>query len=508
VRRFKIIKDILDKIAGGLGSKRFYYCMLAFFVIESAWIAISALYPQAFDENFHYGLIKVYSHYWLPFFSNQPPHADAYGAVARDPSYLYHYLMSFPYRFIALFVHGQSGQVIWLRFINIAMFGGGLVLFKRLLRRVGVSRSLSNVSILLFVLIPIVPQLAAQINYDDMLFPLVAWVCLQAFDIIDDIKARKLSSKRILILLITCFFTTLVKYAFLPIFAAIVIFLAVLIYRGYKGKFGKLFMQLKTDFLKNSRLVKIGLPLLLVISLGMCLQRDGVNLVKYHSVEPDCSKVLTIKQCSAYSPWYYNYQNHTNVVSGKYVASDSVLTYTQKWFYWMWYRLFFAVNGQASNFANDPPLPLPSIAAAVLAVVSLLALIKARHTLFHKRPYLTLMLAVCLIYGLTLFVQGYTTYRYTAILENMNGRYLLPILLPLASVIGIAMSSVIGKSKAVKSFLVVIVLVLFLDGGGIFTFLFNSDSTWYWNNSTVQKVNSGAKTITKHVVVKKKDNSR
>ena len=170
----------------------------------------------------------------------------------------------------------------------------------------------------------------------------------------------------------------------------------------------------------------------------------------------------------------------------------------------MWYRLFFAVNGATSNFANDPPLPLPSTAAVVLAIVSLLALIKARHYLFRKRPYLTLMLTVCLIYGVTLYVQGYSTYRYTAILENMNGRYLVPILIPLASVIGIALSSVIGKSKAVKSLLVVVVLVFFLDGGGIFTFVFNSDNSWYWDNSTVQKVNSGAKKITKHVVVKRK----
>jgi len=504
VKRFKIIKDILDKIAVGLASKRFYYCILAFFVIESSWIAFSALYPQAFDENFHYGLIKVYSHYWLPFLSHQPPHADAYGAVARDPSYLYHYLMSFPYRFIALFVHGQGGQVIWLRFMNIALFGAGLILFRRLLRRAGVSRSLGNVTILLFVLIPIVPQMAAQINYDNMLFPLVAWACLQAFNVIDDIKARKLSSKRIMILLTTCFFTTLVKYAFLPIFAAIAIFLAVFLYKGYKGKFGNLFKQLKTDFLKNSKLVKIGLPILLLLSFGMFFQRDGVNLIKYHSIEPDCSKVLTIKQCSAYSPWYYNYKNHNKVLSGQYVASDSIIVYTQKWFYWMWYRLFFAVNGATSNFANDPPLPLPSTAAVVLAIVSLLALIKARHYLFRKRPYLTLMLTVCLIYGVTLYVQGYSTYRYTAILENMNGRYLVPILIPLASVIGIALSSVIGKSKAVKSLLVVVVLVFFLDGGGIFTFVFNSDNSWYWDNSTVQKVNSGAKKITKHVVVKRK----
>ena len=81
----------ITKLNQLLGSRRFFLFILCFFLFEAAWIALSAVYPEAFDENFHFGLIQTYSHYWLPFFSSQPPHANAYGAVARDPSYLYHY---------------------------------------------------------------------------------------------------------------------------------------------------------------------------------------------------------------------------------------------------------------------------------------------------------------------------------------------------------------------------------------------------------------------------------
>jgi hypothetical protein len=411
--------------------------------------------------------------------------------------------MSFPYRFLNLFVHGQTAQVISLRFLNIALFGSGLILFKKLLRRVTVSRSLTNVTLLVFVLIPIVPQLAAQINYDNMLFPLVAWACLLTFDLIDQLRAKKVSSKSVMTLFIVCFFATLVKYAFLPIFMAMILFLVVFAVKKYKGKFNKLFVGLKKDYLKSSRVVKIVLPLLLLILFGMFIQRDGVNLIKYHTIEPDCSNVLSVKQCSAYSPWDYNYKSHNAVVNGQYIVGDNLIVYTEKWFYWMWYRLFFSVNGASSDFRNYPPLPLPSITAAVLAVISLLALIRARHYLFHKNPYLTLLLTVCLVYGVALFLQGYSSYKYTSILENMNGRYLVPILLPLAAVIGLAISSIIGRSKATKALIAVVVLALFLDGGGIFNFMFNSDSSWYFNNSTVQSVNSGAHKVTKHVVVTK-----
>ena len=183
------------KIIAVLGSKRFFWVVLGFFIFESVWIALSGVYPGAFDENFHFGLIQIYSHYWLPFLSSQPAHANAYGAVARDPSYLYHYLMSFPYRFISLFVHGQTGQVVLLRLINVGIFSAGTVLFRRILIKVGLSSALSNVCLLLFVLIPIVPELAGQINYDNLLIPLVAWVCLLTFKATDEIKKRSPSVK-------------------------------------------------------------------------------------------------------------------------------------------------------------------------------------------------------------------------------------------------------------------------------------------------------------------------
>src|ERR1019366_5807076 len=139
------MRNFAIRVYKTLNSIHIFRIVLAFFAFESIWIAVSAAYPQAFDENFHLGLIQIYSHHWLPFLSGQPPHAYIYGVVARDPSYLYQYLMSFPYRFIALFTHRQIIQVILLRFINIGLFGIGLVLFRRILLRVGISRALANI---------------------------------------------------------------------------------------------------------------------------------------------------------------------------------------------------------------------------------------------------------------------------------------------------------------------------------------------------------------------------
>lgn len=498
------IRNITDSLLRFFESRRFYIFILLFFTFESVWIAFSAVYPQAFDENFHFGLIQTYSHYWLPFLQHQPPHANAYGAVARDPSYLYHYLMSFPYRFLALFLHSQTSMVIALRLINVGFFLGGLMLFRRVLMRVGLPKDITNVSLFLFVLIPIVPQLAAQINYDDLLFLMMAWICLQTFNLTDEIKRRKPRIKTILVLAITTILTTLVKYAFMPIALSIVIFLLAMAYRTYRHDLAALWLNLKQDFKKMSKLSLLGLSVGLLIAVGMFVERDGVNLIKYHAVTPDCAKVLSVKQCSAYSAWYVDYVRHQQVLIGSNSANESIVTYTGQWFYWMWYRLFFAVNGEASNFANTPPLPLPSIAAAVLAFAGAIGIIRWRSKLFKNNPYLVFLLLACVIYSLALFAKGYATYHYTATLENMNGRYLVPILLPIAAMAGLAFSFWARSSTVKKALVALLLVVLFLQGGGLLTFILNSDSTWYWPNHTVVKVNNDAQKLAKHVVVKKK----
>jgi hypothetical protein len=499
------MKSIIKRVYSFLDSSHFFSIILLFFLFEAVWIAVSAAYPQAFDENFHFGLIKVYSHYWLPFLSHQPANANAYGAVARDPSYLYHYLMSFPYRIIALVIHGQIGQVIALRFINIGLFATGLLLFRRVLVRVGMSRSLANCSILVFSLIPIAPQLAAQITYDNLLFPLVAWSILMTFTATDQLRARKPSARTLLSLLSLCILTSLVKYAFMPIFLGIVVFLSIVAYKAYHFRIKQLGSHIWKSWLAQSKRAKILLVIVTLISIGLFIQRDGVNLIEYHKIQPNCQTVLSVKACSAYSPWFYNYNNHNTVLKG-HISFTNPVSYTLEWFYWMWYRLFFAVNGPTSGFKNYPPLPLPSAAAILLAASGAFATVRWRRRIFKGNIYMVLLFVVSALYVLALMAQGYSTYRYTDVLENMNGRYLLPILLFVAAIIGKALSIELRNSSSRKVIFVVAIVVLFLQGGGIFTFIARSDNTWDVNNTAVVKVNNAARHITNPVLVNGKEN--
>lgn len=497
------MKNTLDKFSKFTGSNKFFILTLIFFIFQSAWIALSAAYPMAFDENFHFGLIKVYSHYWWPWLSHQPPNSNAYGAVTRDPSYLYHYLMSFPYRLISQIFHEQLGQIISLRFINIILFTIGLYLIRKILRRSGLSKSLTNISIFLFTFIPIVPQLAAQINYDNMLIPLVALNLLLAFKITDQIRNKNPSIVSIIELVSLSFMTSIEKYAYEPIFLGLAIYLFYVSYKTYNKPYKQFFIVLLDNWREQKFYLKMVLLSILIISVSFFAQRDVINLIQYHAIAPSCSKVLNVKECKSYSPWYYNYKNHKKVISG-HVKFNNPLQYTLDWLYWMWYRLFFAVNGPASSFKNYPPLPLPSAAALLIALFGIISTIKWRKMIFKENYYMLGLFIVSAVYLITLFGQGYYTYSYTAVLENMNGRYLLPVLLFVIAIFGRALSLQLRKSVTKKSALALIAIILFMQGGGFLTFIVRSNSSWYISNPTVIKINKTAKHITRHVVVKGK----
>ena len=178
--------------------------------------------------------------------------------------------------------------------------------------------------------------------------------------------------------------------------------------------------------------------------------------------------------------------------------------YLGQWSYWMWYRLFFAINGPQQEFKNYPPLPLPSAIGAILGLWGIFILIKYTKRILKNNEYAKLLFLISLFYIVALIIQGYATYKYTAVLENMNGRYLIPMLILLLAII-LKGSYYLFRSKPfLKTILALVVLVLFLQGGGALTYIIRSDNTWYIHSKKVTKITKIAKKITKKVVIKGK----
>lgn len=465
-----------------VGTRKFFWGIIALLVLQAAWITSSGRYPMAFDEDFHFNIIRYYAHHLSPFWNSQPIGSETFGAITRDPSYLYHYVLSFPYRLVNLFTHSQTVQVLWLRALNIGLFAGGLIIYRRLLLKTGASRALVQGCLLLFVLIPVVPLLAAQINYDNLFIPLVGLSMLLAVQFDAGLAKRRLNVRLLVELLIVCLLTSLVKYAFLPVFLAIIVFLVV--------RYAQIFRH--GDALKKPR--KIGkvsgllLVVLLALAGGLFVERYGVNTVRYHTPVPDCAQVLSVRQCSAYAPWIRDYTLETSKVN--HVSPDPV-AYMRHWLYGMWLRLFFAVDGPASNFQTKGPLLIPGLGAVIFAGVGAVLVLRYNRRIFrtYNTSALVLMMAVTLTYTAALWVDGFRAYLRTGQPVAINGRYLLPVLLPVFLVTALAFKELLRRRPQLALTIACAAVVSLAWGGGALTYILRCEPSWLWPNSSVRQAN-------------------
>jgi len=423
-----------------------------------------------------------------PVWSGQPAGADAYGAVARDPSYLFQYALSFPYRLISYVTANQTIQVLVLRFINIALLAASLPLFKRLLVKTGASAGLVNLCLAFFVLVPIVPLLGAQINYDNAFIPLTALVLLQTIRLVEQLRAdQRLPLRTTLELIILMLLTSLVKFAFLPIALAVVVYLAIATYRY--SHFGGLWAGLSRQFALIPKLTRWLLVVGLVVAAGLFAERYGLNVVNYHKPVPDCGKVLSVQQCRSYGPWIRDY----DLANTKPSRTANPLTFTQLWLYGMWMRSFFAVGGPESQFDTKGPLVLPAITTAVLAVTGVPLGFAYGRRLWRRydKSVLLLFAGVIVTYLLALWVDEYEAFSRTGQPVAINGRYLLPILLPLLLLVGLLYQEFLRRRLAVKTSLALVALLACLWGGGALTYILRSNDAWNWPNPVVHSLNYG-----------------
>jgi hypothetical protein len=478
-------------IIRGLASQKFFWLVVGLLVFQAVWIALSGVYPMAFDEDFHFGIIKLYAHHPLPFWSSHPAGSDTFGAVDRDPSYLYHYVMSFPYRIISAITNNQMAQVLTLRFINIGLFSAGLILYRRLLLVSGASKALVNACLMLFVLIPVVPLLAAQISYDNLFLPLIALSMLLAYAVAaDSLRFRRVNVWAIGWWLVVALLASLTKYAFLPIFVAEVLILATVGFRSYPSM-AKLWQSLGFGVSVVGRVSRYLLLVALVLSGVLFFERFGLNLAHYHTPVPDCDQVLSVKQCSAYGPWARDY-TFEQTKSQTY-ANHNPVVYAARWLDGMWVRTYFAVAGPSVKFETRGPLTIPALSGIVLGLTGLVAVLIAAPKVWRKYDRLAIVLyaSTSLLYVFVLWLDEYRAYLKTNQPVAINGRYLLPIIPLVLVVVGLSVRTIlIRRAEALKLGVLAIAVVCLLWGGGMLTYVLRSRPAWYWPSSPLSTANN------------------
>ena len=487
------MKRIYPKLIAFLDSNLFLWLVIALFALQALWVAFSFRYPLPYDEDFHFGLIKIYSHRLSPIITNQPTGYDFYRDLFHEGSYLYHYIMSFPYRLIVLFTNVQAKQVLALRVLNIALFGSGLLLFSRLFRKLGVKQYVINVALLLLVLLPMTSLVAATINYDNMLFPLTAiflGYCVQV------ILAKEIDWKAYAGVVISGCAASLVQVEFLPVFAIAVVYLTIVSWRRY----GKKFFSKFTTAIKKSHWLTVSIAAtLFVIFFSLFAQVYVTDTIRYGTPNPDCGVTMQKSRCMK-SPVYSSYQ--TLLASKDQRSMVSAPHYAHIWLEAM---VAFATWSMAVNTSGKPiqsgPLPLVRLMvfAGLLGGIAIL-LYAWRYMPKSDASYFLMTIAA----GLTaaVFIQNIAVYHKYHVAATIQARYLLPVLPILMVYIALAVNFVLRRLYWLKLASLTFVTVAFLQaGGGVSTHILLSQDNWYWQQPAVIRMNHAAQRVLRHLVV-------
>lgn len=489
------------KILEILRSRTFFVIILALFLVESVWIAISAAFPMVFDENTHFGVIQFYSHRLNPVVLQQPEHMEWAGSIIRNPSYLYHYLLSFPYRAVAAVSDSLMVQVVTLRLVNILFFGGALVLFRRLLLKTNISPAIVHVSLLFFVLMPVVPLLAGQINYDNLVMLCASAALLLTASIAQDINLqRRLPFQKICFFLILGLLGSLVQFMFLPVFAGTFLWLSWKIIQAERSKRLSVQSSLVKSWRSTSALKKalVGIPL--GLAAGLFLQMYGLNLVMYHNLTPECDQVLTRQECAQFAPW----QRNQEVLAKHLEANSNPALFTVAWLYRLFVAMFFTSSGGAGPnawYLSLNPLPVIFVTALTVFVIGALLLLVYRRQVFKEYEHVGFLLFMCLFYAAALWARNYQDYMQLGEKIAIQGRYLLPVTLPAMIILALGFRRLLGHKAHLKVALLAATFVLFLQGGGALSYISNSTEDWYWRNGAVTRLNKAAQRVVHPLIV-------
>lgn len=478
------MKKLAKRLVTVLASRKFFIFVVSLLVFQALWLAFSFAYAMLWDEYYHFGLIQFYAHHLSPFVTSQPHSADIYGEIIRYPAWGYHWLMSFPYRLISLMTGNESAQIIALRVINVGIFAGALIAWRAALLCLVKSKALVNFVLLVLVLLPLSSLLAAQINYDSLQF---LFAGLAFYWALRFIQAKHLEFKWLALVVGISLLASIVKYTFLPFFAALAIFLIYWVVRNYRQNFWR---RLGESFQALGRAGQIGLIVLLLVGAGLFVERYGVNLTRYHSVEPDCAQILSEERCLSYSPYKRDQRYITDKSDNDLVGPVGFATTT--WFGRLYTQYFSTGTRLAyANYTVKRPLPVPFTTMLVVIGVSVICFITGGFKLL-RRPEAQLALLAAVLLAAALFYTNYSTYLKFGQPVAIQGRYMLPVI-PLLLGLGVLVTSVVIKWQKLRSMLAVLLILGLLAGGGLITHLVRSEPNWYWQNRTVIKINNSAK---------------
>lgn len=402
--------------------------------------------------------------------------------------------MSYPYRFFDLLIDSEETLIILMRLLNIAMVIAGIILFRQVFLKAKTSKRVINLSVIFFVITPIVPFLAAHVNYDNLMFMLAPIVLGSTYNMY---KNQRVDLVNLVAFISIGAFTILIKNSFLPIFVGLGLVVGVV---GYKSR-TKLFTDITHEWKLLNKAKKVGLILLAIASITLTIERYGYNVIVYKSLWPKCDIVQNEQVCRNYMPWYRNNQNKLNSPNDDKYANPA--SYTQHWISKMTRGFFAIFSHTPTNVISwhepfgpivlRPIMPLPIVVASLAFPFGIVLVLINRRKILNN-DLLKIVIFIIVWHIFILLALNYRSYLNLGYAQAIQARYTYPLILP-GTIVCIAAGSFLKINKQNKILLASLVLLAYALGGGVSGWIIRSDNLWYWQQRHVILINNKAQNL-------------
>ena len=301
--------------------------------------------------------------------------------------------------------------------------------------------------------------LSSSINYDNLAN------MFSVFSILFFIRAIKSKGnwKNIFLMLILIALGGLTKFTTLPLGFILVLLTAIHLiknWRNYRDRF-------------KGKILYLLIPIIFLLGLNFGVY--GVNLINFHSLEPDCLDVLTYDQCLENGVFYRD--NVTipaqEVNLFKMVFSGQRVDPIRYLGVWVWemVKRIYGIMGDMQLYNNPIIIPFYIIFFLIAALLGICNWKKLKKESKH-------LSFVFIFYFLILFfVQNYNMYLkrgFPAL--ALQGRYIFPVIIPFYILIILFLSRI--RQRWLRVLVFVGLIVLFIISCYPFFFL-NVDSNWF-----------------------------
>lgn len=444
----------LDRIGVFFGTSLARWIVLGLFVVQALTLVFVTGLGTPPDEMNHMTFIDFYAHHSIsPIFSHQTP-TYYLGDKTREVDYLYHYAMSLVVRALPFLSSAVQYHVVRLFSVLFGLLT--LLILARLFKRLGVSAAAITFGLLIVTNLPMVLMMSSAVNNDvmvwlgaalGMLLLVRLWQRPTALDVVWLFGVAVTGG--------------LVKRTLMPLGVVFGLLAVIIVVRNWRA------LQKSVRFDWRMFLAVA----VLLVGTGLFIERVGGNLVRYHTITPSCEKVQSVAACA---PFWSNIRKQ----SLQALPPERQMSKPEFTVRWLGDSLVNVVDIQTQGWLHRvmPARIVTPLLGAFLLVGIIGAFVYEKTRLATDRlarQRLPILLIALYFLGVHLEV-NYGAYKTTKFFGvALNGRYILPSLLPLTLLASFYWGCMLRSMPRLRVVLAAVVALVVIGGSGLTMMLRN-----------------------------------